>query len=57
VRLSSFATNHRCATAYGVKRAQRVIGLKFRDDRMSTLAEFTEAIEVNKLATIRFTAA
>lgn len=46
---------HRCATAYGVKRAQRMIGLKFRDDRMPTLEEFREAIEVNKLAAIRFT--
>jgi hypothetical protein len=48
---------HRCATAYGVKRAQRMMGLKFRDNRVPTLAEFTEAIEVNKLAAIRFTAA
>jgi hypothetical protein len=48
---------HRCASAYGVKRAQRMIGLKFRDNRIPTLAEFSEAIEVNKLAAIRFTAA
>ena len=46
---------HRCAVAYGVKRAQRMIGLKFRDPRIPTLAEFTEAIELNKLAAIRFT--
>ena len=48
---------HRCAVAYGFKRAQRMMGLRFRDDRMPTLAEFTEAVEVNKLAAIRFTAA
>lgn len=46
---------HRCAESYGVKRAQRMIGLKFRDDRIPTLEEFTEAIEVNKLAAIKFT--
>jgi hypothetical protein len=33
-----------------------MIGLRFRDDRIPTLAE-REAIEVNKLAAIRFTAA
>jgi hypothetical protein len=48
---------HRCASAYGVKKAQRMIGLQFRDNRIPTLEEFTEAIEVNKLAAIRFTAA
>ncbi|MCX2933567.1 hypothetical protein ORI20_25155 [Mycobacterium sp. CVI_P3] len=47
----------RCASGYGVKRAQRMMGLKFRDDRMPTLAEFRQAVEVNKLAAIRFTAA
>ncbi|NTY62292.1 hypothetical protein FEG63_22390 [Mycolicibacterium sphagni] len=46
---------HRCAVAYGVKRAQRMMGLQFRDARVPTLAEFAEAIEVNKLAAIRFT--
>ncbi|MCV7345375.1 hypothetical protein [Mycolicibacterium rhodesiae] len=46
---------HRCASAYGVKRAQRMMGLQFRDDRIPTVEEFREAIEVNKLAAIRFT--
>ncbi len=46
---------HRCAMSYGVKRAQRMMGLQFRDDRVPTLDEFREAIEVNKLAAIRFT--
>ncbi|PND57710.1 hypothetical protein CRM90_10955 [Mycobacterium sp. ENV421] len=48
---------HRCASAYGVKRAQRMMGLQFRDDRIPTVEEFLEAVEVNKLAAIRFTAA
>ena len=48
---------HRCAVGYGVKRAQRMMGLQFRDNRIPTLAEFTEAIEVNKLAAIRFSPA
>jgi hypothetical protein len=45
------------AVSYGPKRAQRMMGLRFRDDRMPSLDEFREAIEVNKLAAIRFTAA
>nr|WP_221218690.1 MULTISPECIES: hypothetical protein [unclassified Mycolicibacterium] len=48
---------HRCAVSYGVKRAQRMMGLQFRDDRIPSLDEFREAIEVNKLAAIRFTTA
>ncbi|TDO08184.1 hypothetical protein EV580_5756 [Mycobacterium sp. BK086] len=48
---------HRCAVSYGVKRAQRMMGLQFRDDRIPSLDEFREAIEVNKLAAIRFTSA
>jgi hypothetical protein len=46
---------HRCAMSYGVKRAQRMMGLQFRDDRIPSLEEFREAIEVNKLAAIKFT--
>jgi hypothetical protein len=48
---------HRCAQSYGVKRAQRMMGLQFRDDRIPTLEEFAEAIEANKLAAIKFTPA
>lgn len=48
---------HRCAAAYGVKRAQRMMGLRFRDDRIPTLEEFAEAIEANKLAAIKLTVA
>lgn len=48
---------HRCAVSYGVKRAQRMMGLRFREDRIPSAEEFREAVEVNKLAAIRFTAA
>ncbi len=48
---------HRCASAYGPKRAQRMMGgLRFREDRIPSVEEFREAVEVNKLAAIRFTA-
>jgi len=45
----------RCSESYGVKGAQRMIGLKFRDQRLPTLEEFTEAVEQNHLAAIRLT--
>lgn len=47
----------RCAESYGVKRAQRMMGLGFRDQRIPTLAEFTEAVDQLHLAAIRFTRA
>jgi hypothetical protein len=47
----------RCSESYGVKGAQRMIGLKFRDPRIPTLEEFTEAVEQNQLAAVRLTAA
>jgi hypothetical protein len=43
----------RCAQSYGVKRAQRMIGLKFRDRRIPTLEEFGEAVDRMHLAAIR----
>jgi hypothetical protein len=45
----------RCAESYGVKRAQRTMGLKFRDQRIPTLEEFTEAAERDHMAAIRLT--
>lgn len=48
---------HRCAQSYGVKRAQRMMGLKFRDNRIPTREEFAEAIDRLKLVAIRFTPA
>jgi hypothetical protein len=47
----------RCSESYGVKGAQRMIGVKFRDHRIPTLEEFTEAVEQNHLAAIRLTPA
>jgi hypothetical protein len=47
----------RCAQSYGVQRAQRMIGLKFRDQRMPTLDEFAEAVDRMHLAAVRLTPA
>lgn len=47
----------RCAESYGVRRAQRMMGLKFRDQRIPTREEFAEAIERLHLAAVRFTPA
>jgi len=48
---------HRCATGYGAAKAQRMMGLKFRDPRVPTVAEFRAAADENKLVAIRFTPA
>ena len=45
----------RCAESYGPKRAQRMMGVKFRDDRIPTLEEFTEAAERNGFTAVRLT--
>jgi hypothetical protein len=45
----------RCAESYGVKGAQRMMGLKFRDERIPTLEEFTEAAQRDRLAAVRLT--
>ncbi|OBJ48431.1 hypothetical protein [Mycobacterium sp. 1423905.2] len=47
----------RCAQSYGPKRAQRMMGLKFREERIPTQEEFAEVIERLKLAAVRFTPA
>jgi hypothetical protein len=47
----------RCVQSYGVQRAQRMIGLKFRDQRIPTLDEFAEAVDRLHLAAIRLTPA
>ena len=47
---------HRCATGYGASRAQRMMGLKFRDAGMPSLDQFRQAVDENKLVAIRFTA-
>ena len=48
---------HRCAESYGVKRAQRMMGLTFRGQRIPTLEEFTEAIDREHLVAIKLTPA
>lgn len=45
----------RCAESYGVQRAQRMIGLKFRDQRIPTREEFAEAVDRLHLGAVRFT--
>lgn len=47
----------RCAESYGVKSAQRMMGLKFREQRIPTLEEFSEAIDREHLVAIRLTPA
>ncbi|WP_421842200.1 hypothetical protein [Mycobacterium sp.] len=47
----------RCAQSYDVKQAQRMMGLKFRDQRVPTLEEFGEAVERLRMAAIRLTPA
>jgi hypothetical protein len=46
----------RCAESYGVKRAERVMGIGFRDHRMPTRDQFGEAVTELGLRAIRFTA-
>ncbi len=43
----------RAAASYGVKRAQRMMGLKFRDDRIPTVEEFAEAARRDHIVAIR----
>jgi hypothetical protein len=47
----------RCAESYGVRRAQTMIGLKFRDQHIPTLEEFGEAVDRMKLGAVRLTPA
>lgn len=48
---------HRCAESYGVKRAQTMMGLKFRDNRIPTPEEFTEAAARDHMAAVKLTPA
>lgn len=45
----------RCTQNYGVKHAQLMIGLKFREQRIPTLEEFGEAVDRMHLAAVRLT--
>jgi len=47
----------RSAESYGVKRAERAMGLGFRDHQMPTHDQFAEAVDELNLRAIRFTPA
>lgn len=44
---------HRLSLEYGAKRAQRTLGMKFRDQQVPPQADFTEAIQRQHLVAIR----
>ena len=46
---------HQVAESYGVKRAQRLMGLSFREPRIPTVDEFKEACERERIAAIKLT--
>ena len=48
---------HRAAESYGAKKAQRMMGLKFRDNRVPTLEEFTETAQREGMRAVKFTPA
>lgn len=48
---------HRCAAEYGPKKAELMMGLKFRDPRVPTVEEFRAGVDQNKLVAIKFTPA
>lgn len=45
----------RVATSYGAKKAQRQMGMTFRDDRLPSIAEWEEAADRMKIAAIKLT--
>lgn len=48
--------SRRCAESYGAKRAQMLMGVKFRDkNRIPTVEEFTEAVARERFGAIRLT--
>ncbi len=49
--------SHRVAQSYGAKTAQRMMGLKFRDNGVPSVEEFTEAAEREKLRVVKLTSA
>lgn len=49
------ALAHRAAESYGVKKAQTMMGLKFRDDRIPTIEEFADAFAREKIVAVKFT--
>lgn len=47
--------SHRVAQAYGAKTAQQMMGLKFRDNTVPSLEDFTEAAQREKLRAVKLT--
>ncbi len=47
----------RCVESYGIKKAERVMGIGFRDHQMPTHDQFAEAVRELGLRAIRFTPA
>lgn len=45
----------RCVESYGLRRAQRMIGLTFRDPRIPSREEFAEAVDRLHLGAVRLT--
>jgi hypothetical protein len=45
----------RCCETYGVKRAQLLMGMKFRDQQMPSREDLADVVEREHLAAIRFT--
>ena len=48
---------HRCAQSYGLRRAKRMMGLKFRDRQMPTVTDFVDVVKRERYFAIRFTPA
>ena len=48
---------HRCAQAYGPRRARRMMGLKFRDGQIPAATEFAAVCEREHYFAVRFTPA
>ncbi len=44
----------RCAESYGVKKAQRMMGLRFRDQRIPSTEEFAEAATREHIVAVKF---
>ena len=49
--------SRRSAEQYGAKTAQRMMGLKFRDQGIPSVEDFTEAARANHLGAVRLTPA
>jgi hypothetical protein len=47
--------SRRCAEAYGIRRAQPMMGLKFSGGQLPTADEFADAVDRHGYAAVRFT--